>query len=136
MSSSNKLHWRKASALEHDIQVQLFKWAGLMSCQYPELKGMFAIPNGGLRTAVTGARLKAEGAKSGVPDIFLPAPRVGSAGLFVEMKRKEGVESANQKDWRLFLTAQGYTSVVCFSFDEAVSAILEHLGKKKMRITQ
>ncbi len=136
MSSGNKLHWRKVSSLEHDIQVQLFKWAELMIHQYPELRGMFAIPNGGLRTVVTGARLKAEGAKPGVPDIFFPAPRVGSAGLFIEMKRKEGVESANQKDWRLFLTAQGYTSVVCYSFDEAVSVILEHLGKKKARITQ
>lgn len=136
MSSSNKLHWRKVEALEHDIQVTLFQWADLMRHQYPDLEGMFAIPNGGQRNIITATRLKAEGVKAGVPDIFLPAPRVGSAGLFVEMKRKTGTESPRQEEWRRYLTAQGYTSIVCHSLDEAVAAILEHLNKRKMVIVK
>lgn len=36
---------------------------------------LFAIPDGGRRDAVTGAHLKAEGVRAGVPDMFLAVPR-------------------------------------------------------------
>ena len=59
---------------EHRIQAALFEWAKYASAKHPGLKLMFAIPNGGARDAVTGAMLKREGVKPGVPDIFLPMP--------------------------------------------------------------
>lgn len=75
---------------EHRIQAALFKWSRLASSRYPGLRLMFAIPNGGARDAITGAMLKAEGVKPGVPDIFLPVPVNGFHGLFVEMKTLSG----------------------------------------------
>lgn len=77
----------------------------------PELRWLHAIPNGGYRDKATAGKLKAEGVKRGVSDMFLPLPMKGPivggsyqgqelqtftyAGLYVEMKRprveKEGV---------------------------------------------
>ena len=49
---------------EHNIQVACVRW---FAYQYPELQGLlFAVPNGGRRDAVTGAKLKAEGVITGV----------------------------------------------------------------------
>ena len=58
---------------EHRIQAGLFKWFKLASARHPELALLFAIPNGGARDPITGAMLKAEGVKRGVPDLFLPS---------------------------------------------------------------
>jgi hypothetical protein len=58
---------------EHEEQVALFEWAAWNSSKYKELELMFAIPNGGQRHVVVARKLKDEGVKAGVPDIFLPA---------------------------------------------------------------
>ena len=60
---------------EHREQVKLFAWAEWERIDRPELGLLFAVPNGGRRDAVTGARLKAEGVKAGVPDVWLPVAR-------------------------------------------------------------
>ena len=75
------------TAKEHDEQGSLFQWAGIAVFKYPELNCMFAIPNGGLRNPVVARKLKAEGVKSGVSDIFLSVARGGYHGLYIEMKR-------------------------------------------------
>lgn len=54
---------------EHRIQSACVRWFRL---KYPKLKNvLFAVPNGGRRDAITGARLKEEGATSGVSDLIL-----------------------------------------------------------------
>lgn len=75
---------------ESEEQQTLFRWAAMQCGKYPELALMFHIPNEGKRSWMTGGRMKAEGLKSGVPDIFLPVPRGEFHGLFVEMKRTKG----------------------------------------------
>ena len=76
---------------------------------------IFAIPNGGARSAATAGRLKAEGVASGVPDLFIPAWR-----LWVEMKRtKGGTVSPEQKDWIAYLSNVGYCAIVCKGADDA-----------------
>ena len=96
-------------ATEHQEQVSLFHWAAHMSGKYPELRLMYAIPNGGLRNPVVAKKLKAEGVKAGVPDIFLPAARCGYHGLYIEMKRTKGGKlSAEQAHWMTELLEQGY----------------------------
>ena len=80
----------------------------------PELHLMHAIPNGGKRDIRTAAKLKAEGVKPGVPDIFLPVPRGGKHGLYIELKRRKGgTVSAAQEAWIRALTEQGYVCAVC-----------------------
>ena len=57
---------------EHRLQCTCVRWFGY---QYPELSALlFAVPNGGRRDPVTGARLKAEGVVAGVSDLILFLP--------------------------------------------------------------
>lgn len=78
---------------------------------------IFAIPNGGARSIVTGAMLKAEGATKGVPDLLIPEPSGEFHGLFVEMKTVRGTIKAEQKEMMRMLEERGYRCAVCRSFD-------------------
>lgn len=116
---------------EHDEQVALFEWARMNEKKYPQLKFMFAIPNGGARHPAVARKLKAEGVKPGVPDIFLPVPAPcgrTSYGLFIEMKSGKNKLSQAQKIFREYLTCAQYTHVICYSWGEAKSEILFYLG--------
>ena len=80
---------------EHQEQVNFINW---IEYNYPEHK-VFAIPNGEKRHLSVAKRLKAEGVKPGVPDLFIP-----SLFLFIEMKRIKGsVTSKQQKEWLKYL---------------------------------
>lgn len=113
---------------EHCEQVALFEWAAMVANRYPDLALMYAVPNGGHRHPATAARLKAEGVKSGVPDIHLPVPRWGYHGLWIEMKRRSGgTVSPAQKDWKSALERQGHRVEICRGFEAAKAAIEEYL---------
>ena len=113
---------------EHQHQVSLFQWANLAKRKYPELELMFAIPNGGLRNEVVAAKLRQEGLKPGVPDIFLPAARDGYHGLSIELKNERGRMSKNQQKWLPKINAAGYLAVVCYGWDEARIRIEDYLS--------
>ncbi|MCC8037799.1 MAG: VRR-NUC domain-containing protein [Bacteroidales bacterium] len=112
--------------VEHKTQVACVRWFRL---QYPQLASvLFAVPNGGRRDAVTGAKLKAEGALAGVADIFLDVDRGEYHGLRIEMKTKTGRLSDSQKAFSEAETAQGYLCKVCRGFDEFRDTINEYLS--------
>lgn len=118
----------EAIPTEHQEQVAVFQWAALHTGRWPELKDMFAIPNGGARSAVTGAMLRAEGVKKGVPDIFLPCPVGSSGGLFVEMKRRKGSRlSKEQLAYIKNLRSRDYAVAVCHGAEEAILAIMNYM---------
>jgi hypothetical protein len=112
---------------EHAEQVALMRWAALHVRRYPGLELLFAIPNGGRRDAVTGARLKAEGVKAGVPDLLLPWPAGGWHGLFIELKAPGGRVTVAQKRWIEWLRAAGYRAEVCYGWEEAAKVMMEYL---------
>ena len=62
---------------EHQEQKALIQWARLNQQRFPELDLLFAIPNGGLRNIRVARKLKSEGVKPGVSDLFLPVARKG-----------------------------------------------------------
>lgn len=113
---------------ESVTQICLFRWAGYMQGQYPELKLMYHIPNEGKRSRSTGARMKREGLKPGVPDICLPVPRGGFHGLYVEMKVGRNKTTDNQDFWLEALEKQGYSTAVCYGWEAASKVILKYLG--------
>lgn len=115
---------------EHQHQAALFKWANMQAATMPELALMFAIPNGGQRNIIVATRLKAEGVKSGVPDIFLPVARGGAHGLFIELKTTKGKPSGNQREWIGDLAFMGYSAVFCYGWEDAKDTILEYLANK------
>lgn len=109
---------------EHAEQVALVQWAKLHTRRLPGLELLHAIPNGGARNAITGAKLKAEGVKPGVPDLHLPVPLHGRPGLYLELKRKAGsAVTPAQREWHAALIAQGYAVVVCRGARDAMDAI-------------
>lgn len=113
---------------EEEEQIALIEWATRSSGQYPELALLFHIPNGGSRGKGEAGRFKAMGVKKGVPDLFLPVPRGGYHGLFVELKRVAGGEvSKNQREWIDTLTRQGYRAVVCKGWEAARIVIMRYI---------
>jgi hypothetical protein len=114
---------------EHQEQVMLIKWCELNKTRYPGIDLIFAIPNGANKSKVARAQFKAEGLKSGVPDLFLPIAKGGCHGLFIEMKRKKprGSVSENQKTWLSALEQNGYKAHVCYGFEEAKQVIEDYL---------
>lgn len=80
---------------------------------------VFAIPNGGRRGKVEAGRLKAEGVLPGVPDLCLPVPIGGCAGLWVEFK--QGRNRATPEQARIIneLVALGHVVLVAYDWGEA-----------------
>lgn len=86
---------------------------------YPHVM-IFAIPNGGGRSAMEATRLKEEGVLAGIPDLFIPEPRWIYHGLFIEMKRQSGGRlSSIQVDRIAELTERQYRVAVCKGCEEA-----------------
>ena len=108
---------------ESEEQQALFEWAAWNASKYPGLNLMFHIPNGGGRSKAEAGRFKAEGVKSGIPDICLPVARGRWHGLYIEMKRIGGKLTAEQCTILDQLNQQGYFAVVCYGFDMARAAI-------------
>lgn len=105
--------------MEHDEQVYLMRRAKALEETYPELRWLFAIPNGGLRNFKVAAKLKAEGVKAGVWDLFLPVPRGKFCGLFIEMKFGDNKLTSEQKEFQSFIQGQGYKDFVAYDAVEA-----------------
>lgn len=113
--------------LEHNEQATLFQMISYQVNKYPELELMFAIPNGGARHIAVARKLKAEGVKAGVPDIFLPVARNGYHGLFIEMKVGKNKPTDHQRDYLDKLEDEGYLTDVCYSSEEAYNLIMTYL---------
>lgn len=122
------------SGSEHGEQMALFAWASLRvqdTQGLSVLRWLFAIPNGGLRHAAEANKLKAEGVKKGVSDVFLPVPSQQWAGLFIEMKKRTGKpsdQSPDQRAFQTFVEAQHYRYVLCYCWEHAREAITSYLG--------
>ena len=106
---------------EHEEQRDFVRW---FRQTFPGVR-IFAVPNGGLRSAREGARLRAEGVSAGVPDLCIPA-----WDMWIEMKRPPtgkrgggaGRVRAEQDDWHEYLTGIGHLVVVCYTSAEAQAA--------------
>lgn len=117
-------------ATEHQEQATVIQWSTLLLNKCPLLAMLYAIPNAAKRSMALAAMMKAEGMKSGVPDLCLPVARSDFHGLYIEMKRKKGggVTSKEQSWWKDALTTQGYRAVICKGADEAIAEIKSYMG--------
>lgn len=113
---------------EHEEQALVVARAEALAPSVPELRMLFAIPNGGSRSKATAGRLKAEGVRPGVSDIFLSVPKGCYHGLYIEMKAISGRASDEQKKWIAAAREYGYRAEVCFGADSAWAVICEYLG--------
>ena len=94
-------------------------------CEYLRLQvrpGVFwtHVPNGGKRDARTGAMLKRQGVRPGVPDIYL---LYAGRSFFIELKSDNGrLSSAQYQCLREIDDAGGYYCVA-YGLDEALDAL-------------
>ena len=91
---------------------------------------LFAVPNGGWRGPhpSTGRRLKQEGVRPGVPDIYLDIARGTWHGLRIELKVKGGRLSPAQGAWLDKYTEYGYRAVCCYGWEAAKEEITSYLN--------
>lgn len=121
---------------EHQEQCAIFQWARMASGRYPELKYMYAVPNGHKMTKPQAARAVKEGMRSGVPDIVLPVPQRGYHGLYIELKVGYNKPTEHQKEFLDFLSSVGYKAVWVKGAEAAISVIEEYLGIDGWMFTQ
>lgn len=109
--------------LEHNEQVVFFNRIRALAMNDPAYavpaSRTFAIPNGGGRSKREAGRLKAEGVKAGVSDIFCSVARGGLHGLYIEMKSPTGSPSREQTAWVNESIDEGYAGAVCRGADLA-----------------
>ena len=107
------------------MQCACVRWFRLAHHKIASL--LFAVPNGGARSAITGAILKAEGVTKGVADLLLLVPNSQFHGLCIEMKTKQGHQSPSQKEWQCAVEAQGYKYIVVRSLDQFMGDVTRYL---------
>lgn len=122
---------------EHDDQVRIFAWAEISQGIYPTLRYLYANINGaklpykrdasGKRFSPEAFRLKAEGLRSGVPDITLPVPIGTYHGFYLELKHGSNKPSPEQIEWLQGLRDLGYCTEVAWGWEEGIQKIQDYL---------
>lgn len=83
---------------------------------------VFAIPNGGERTAREAACLRRQGVVAGIPDLCL-IDQSNEQVLFLELKLPKGRVSYQQDEILSFLDGAGVRAAVAYGFDEALRVV-------------
>lgn len=106
---------------EHYEQVRIFHH---FESNAPDIyRRLVATPNGGWRGKKAGGFMQAEGQKKGYPDMSLDVARGVYHGMRIELKYGKNSLSAEQRDYLRQLSDDGYYSVHCVGWMEAVEAI-------------
>lgn len=101
---------KKHASVEHDLQVSIINLLRAYNIF------ALAIPNGGRRDAVTGARLKKEGVVAGAADLVLILD--DGETVWVELKTPKGRQSDNQKEFQAKLQNLSHTYLIWRSIDD------------------
>lgn len=114
--------------IESAYQKQVIEWSkwAYKTGNYPLLCLLHCSLNGVKLSKTQAAQAKAQGMLSGVPDLFLPVPRQGHHGLFIEMKSDKGRVSDNQKWFLEQVASIGYKVAVCYGVNEAIKTIEDY----------
>ena len=122
-----KLKLSKQIPLETTEQITFCQMMDLISKKYGFR--YFAVGNGAIHRNTAGktnfgqiAKLKAEGQKSGFPDLVILS---NGQSLFIEMKRqKGGTVSAEQKEWKEWLLSNCFDAAICKGAEEAYKVLM------------
>jgi len=108
---------------ESDEQIGFLRWFEM------QFRGVwiFHIPNGGHRAISVAKKMKEEGVKAGVPDLYVPAWK-----LWIEMKRtKGGTVSKEQHAWHDYLEGIGDAVIIGRGATDASRQVLELLQARR-----
>jgi hypothetical protein len=90
---------------------------------------LFAVPNEGKRSPRLGKRMKEQGLRAGVPDLFLAVRGMDLGGMFIEMKTPKGRLTDKQQGWYYYLKHR-YRVHVCRSAQEVVDAVVDYMERE------
>jgi hypothetical protein len=137
MKPRSRKYVGKTVPTEHQEQAELFNQLRLRLKDHPELGLAYAIPNGTRTSIHVARRMKAEGVKTGVPDICLPMGWGGYFGLYIELKARPFRDedgrlhrqrlSKEQAAWCEELEGQGYLVKRTEGWQEALVAIVAYV---------
>lgn len=113
---------------ERAMQQAIVDEAQRRSFDNPLWDRLFAIPN-----ELAYGRQPPPGVQAGLPDLFLPVPRVKHGveyyGLWLELKIRPNKPTPTQEDWHAFLWQQGYMVRVVYDDPaQAIGMIADYLG--------
>ncbi len=118
---------------EHLQQSAFFDLLRANEGRYPLLKWVFSVPNGGQRHVAVAAKLKREGVKRGVWDVFCGFPMAGAPGLWLEFKHGKNRLTTEQKDFQTAMEIVGYKTAVCYSWESAAEVLENYLNISLMK---
>lgn len=123
---------RRISHPEANEQAKVVAWAHRAYRQHPELyphlRRLHCSLNGVKLSKTQAGIAKGQGMLRGVPDLFLPVPRCGLHGLYIEMKYGDNRPTPDQKLFLKESNELGYATAVCYSAGEAILAIRDYYG--------
>lgn len=129
---------------EHKFQVAVFEVLALFEDRYPELKSIYAIPNGasvkrqqdknGKWFSIEGNYLKKEGRKAGVPDIVCPYSDGAYSSLYIENKVHGKSLSPQQKIRIPLLESLGNKVEICYSSKDALQEIFAYTFNRYLNV--
>lgn len=120
-----RTHKRYNTHHESRLQQTCVSW---FNYQHHQLRGLlFAVPNGGRRSATEAAIMKGEGVVAGVADLILMVPNKTHHALCIEMKTPQGRQSDLQKLWQEKVTKQGYRYEIARTLDDFETIVDNYL---------
>jgi len=90
---------------------------------------IFAVPNGGTRNTLEAVKLKNTGLLKGVSDLIVILPN--GKILFIEVKRENGTQQSEQKEFAIRVNNLGYEYHLVRSLSEFKSILTKHYNDKK-----
>lgn len=115
---------------ESKIQQHIIGWWKLAhrGLNVSEERLLMAFPLQGIRSPISGARMKAEGMRAGTPDLLLAVARGGFHGLWLELKTADGTPTESQVTMLSILREQGYDANLVYGFEQCQRAIVNYLS--------
>lgn len=113
---------------EHQIQSAFFRHVFGKQAEDKRYKMIHAVPNGGLRSARTGAIMKREGVRKGIFDVYVMIPEKGFAGLVIETKKKGESLTPQQEEYLELYKEFGYLTAVCDNLRDMIDTLEEYLN--------
>lgn len=113
---------------EDEIQKRLVCW---IRRTYPQQARWFHhSPNGGKRSAATGAKLRAAGTRKGFPDLICTVRSGEFSGLAIELKALGGRVTNEQIEYLDHLASQGWLTALCFGLEAAQQTIITYFKQE------
>lgn len=123
-----------AKRSEDTEQIKVIQWAIRAQEEFPELRWLHHIPNGGTRGKAEAVKLKQMGVKAGVADLCLPYPKGCYHGMYIEMKYADNHPTKEQLAFLTCMKEAGYFVCICYSFEAAQEILIKYLNLCKCQI--